>query len=68
MVIGAITRYGTTEEVAGFGGFGTAKRKANMAVDLRVIDVEHGTTAIAESVAVEADGSRASPSRVWALA
>ena len=58
VVIGAITQYGTTEEVAGFGGFGTAKKKANMAVDIRVIDAENGTTAIAESVAVEADGSR----------
>lgn len=58
VVIGAITQYGTTEEVAGFGGFGTAKKKANMAVDIRVIDTENGTTAIAESVAVEADGSR----------
>lgn len=58
IVIGAITQYGVTEEVAGFGGFGTAKKKANMAVDIRVLDVENGTTAIAESVAVEADGSR----------
>lgn len=58
IVIGAITQYGTTEEGASFGGFGTAKKKANMAVDVRVIDAENGTTAIAESVAVEADGSR----------
>ncbi|GEM_PF-805435 len=58
VVIGAITQYGTTEEVAGFGGFGTAKKKANMAVDIRVLDAENGTTAIAESVSVEADGSR----------
>ena len=58
VVIGAITQYGMTEEVAGFGGFGTAKKKANMAVDIRVLDAENGTTAIAESVAVEADGSR----------
>jgi curli biogenesis system outer membrane secretion channel CsgG len=58
VVIGAITQYGVTEEVAGFGGFGTAKKKANMSVDVRVLDVENGTTAIAESVGVVADGSR----------
>ncbi len=58
VVIGAITQYGMTAEVAGFGGFGAAKKKANMAVDIRILDAENGTTAIAESVAVEADGSR----------
>lgn len=58
VVLGAITQYGLTEEVAGFGGFGTAKTKANMAVDIRIVDAANGTTAIAESVAVEADGSR----------
>lgn len=59
VVIGAITQYGITEEGASFGGFGTAKKKANMAVDVRILDVENGTAALAESVAVEADGSRA---------
>ncbi len=58
VVIGAITQYGVTEEVAGFGGFGTAKKKANMAVDVRVLDAENGTVTIAESVSVDADGSR----------
>ena len=57
VVFGAITRYGMTEEVTGSGGFGTAEKKVNMAVDIRVLYVENGTTAIAESVGVEADGS-----------
>ena len=59
IVIGAITQYGTTEDTGGFGGFVSSKRVANMAVDVRVADVENGTMAFAESVAVQADGSRA---------
>ena len=59
VVIGAITQYGVTEEGASFGGFGAAKKMANMAVDVRILDVENGTAALAETVTVQADGSRA---------
>ncbi len=57
VVIGAITEYGMTTQQAQFGDFATARTRANMAVDIRVVDAENGTTAIAESVSVFEDGS-----------
>ncbi len=58
IVTGAITQYGLTTEGASFGGIGTAKTTATMAVDIRVVDTEDGLTRIAESVVAGQEGGR----------
>lgn len=57
VLIGSITEYGMTTQAATFGGFATARTTARLAVDIRVVDVENGVTAIAESISVEEDGA-----------
>ncbi len=58
LVTGAVTQYGLLTEEASFGGFGTSKSTATMAVDVRVIDAENGRLAVATSVIADQDGNR----------
>ncbi len=56
LVIGAITQFGATVERAPFLSLDTVRSRMTMAVDIRLVDVENGLTAIADTVAVEMDG------------
>lgn len=59
LVIGAITQFGATIEKAPFLSLDNFRSKMTMAVDIRIVDVENGLTAIADTVAVEMDGEGA---------
>lgn len=57
IITGAITEYGETEKKMAVVGFSTSKRVASMAVDIRILDVQSGSIAIAETVRAEKKGS-----------
>ena len=50
LILGAITEYGMQSKGLGVRGLGIASSKAVMAIDIRIIDAETGSIAIAETV------------------
>ena len=54
LIYGSITKLGTTSNAVAFGGIGGGGQKAEMSVDIRVVDVTTGSIKISKTVEDEA--------------